>query len=70
MKNAILNVYCTTSWKKKVEKMYDDQVVAIYHDFSNRGILDKVMRNERPMSADERKYKETTQQLTIFDFLN
>ena len=69
MKNAILNVYETTSWRKKVENMYDDQIVAIYHNFSERGILDKVLRKERPKSDYERKYKENNQQLTIFDFI-
>lgn len=50
MKDAIVTVYDTASWKKKVERMYDDQVIAIYHNFRERGILDKTLRRERPVN--------------------
>ena len=66
MKDAILDVYDTKSWRKKVANMYDDQVIAIYYNFSQRGILNKVLRRERP---DTSAAKEKSQQLTIFDFL-
>ena len=74
MKDAIAAVYDTTSWKKKVENMYDDQVVAIYYNFSNRGILDKTLRKERPkhntlITPTEAKQPEG-QQVSIFDLIN
>lgn len=75
MKDAIRKVYDTASWKRKVDNMYDDQVVAIYYNFSERGILDKVLRKERPVVADKieppkNEQKVKYQQLTLFDFIN
>lgn len=84
MKNAILSVYKTKSWYAKVNRMYDDQIVAIYHNFNERGILGKVLRNERTSyflvpedptagqtkCTDEiKEAKEVCKQLTIFDFI-
>lgn len=75
MRDAILKVYDTASWKKKVENMYDDQVIAIYHNFLERDILDKVMRKERPEVTKSIKtfdgyVPQEAEQLTIFDLLN
>ena len=75
MKDAILKVYDTESWKKKVSNMYDDQVIAIYHNFSERGILNKVMRRERPEKVRTTKtfdgyVPQEVEQLTIFDLIN
>lgn len=79
MKNAILSVYKTKSWQQKVNCMYDDQIVAIYFNFNERGILGKTLRHERPVFETvsypeppkvEEKKKEICQQLTIFDFIN
>lgn len=73
MKDAIIGVYETASWKKKVNNMYDDQVIAIYHNFSERGILNKVLRRERPTiinRMETQEVKETYQQLNMFDLLN
>ena len=70
MKDAIANVYKTSSWRKKVSNMYDDQVIAIYHNFYNRGILNKVLRRERPATINKRKQEDKYQQLTIFDLTN
>ena len=74
MKDAIVVVYDTASWKKKVANMYDDQVIAIYHNFLERGILDKVMRKEKPkvnvMVERSSTYTEPkSQQMTIFDLM-
>ena len=69
MKDAIVSVYDTTSWKKKVANMYDDQVIAIYHNFLQRGILNKVLRRERPGAAEKRELEERYEQLTVFDLL-
>ena len=70
MRGAIMRVYDTQSWKKKVLTMYDDQVIAIYYDFSNRGILNKIMKKERPIVADNTQPKVKCQQLSFFDILN
>ena len=75
MKDAIVTVYDTRSWKRKVANMYDDQVIAIYHNFLNRGILDKTLRKERPITviADREQScepKPECQQMTMFDFIN
>ena len=75
MKDAIVVVYDTASWKKKVANMYDDQVIAIYHNFLDRGILDKVMRKEKPkvnkiIEVQATYVEPESQQMTIFDFMN
>lgn len=75
MRDAILKVYDTASWKKKVENMYDDQVIAIYYNFEARGILDKVMKKERPAVkksawAFDDYVPQETEQMTIFDLMN
>ena len=68
MKDAIARVYRTESWQKKVDGMYDNQVIAIYYDFLNRGILDKVLRKEKPKEKHEPV--EQYQQMSIFDLIN
>ena len=75
MRSAILKVYNTKSWKKKVENMYDDQIIAIYHNFRNRGILNQVVRKEKPEFTDLIETPCTyvppkCQQMTMFDFTN
>lgn len=67
MKDAIAKVYRTESWQKKVEAMYDNQVIAIYYDFLNRGILDKVLRREKP--KEKSNVEEQYEQMTIFDLM-
>lgn len=75
MRNAILGVYDTKSWKKKVANMYDDQIIAIYHSFRNKGMLGTVVRKEKPEFTDlvmipvEHKQLES-QQISMFDLLN
>ena len=62
MKEAIKRVYDTTSWHRKVDAMYDDQVMAIYFKFSQKGILDKVLRREKPFIDNRNQpsvYKDT-----------
>lgn len=64
MREAISKAYDTRSWKKKVENMYNDQVIAIYKNFEYRGILGKVMKKERPTVCDGCK------QLSLFDLID
>lgn len=57
MRSRISDVYPYDKWKNKVAAMYDDQVIAIFHNFVKRGMFEKTKVN--------RKVK----QLTIFDLL-
>lgn len=71
MKDAIRHVYNTDSWRRKVDNMYDDQVVAIYYNFLKRGILGKVLRNERPAGIRKTKIpKEKYEQMSMFDLID
>ena len=75
MRSAIARVYDTTSWRNKVKGMYDDQVIAVYYNFYERGILNKVLKKERPVTAEkseskEIKHTERYQQLSFFDSLS
>lgn len=58
MRRAISEVYSGWGWKTKVARMYDDQVIAVYYNFQERGMFDK-----KP--SDGRRVK----QLTIDDFI-
>lgn len=37
MRAAILKVYPNVTWKEKVFRMHDNQVIAIYYNFLERG---------------------------------
>lgn len=39
MKDAILKVYKSDSWKRKVEKMHESQITAVYLRFVKVGII-------------------------------
>lgn len=41
MRAAIMDVYPGGKWRRKVEKMYDDQVIAVYNKFLNNGTFEK-----------------------------
>lgn len=41
MRDKISEVYSGWGWKTKVARMYDDQVIAVYHNFLERGMFDK-----------------------------
>lgn len=57
-RNAIIGVYNTVSWKRKVREMPDYQVHAIYCKFLAEGKFDK-----KP------EKKEQYKQMTIFDYI-
>ena len=57
MRSMISDVYPGDKWKNRVAAMWDDQVIAIFHNFTKRGMFEKPKGN--------RKVK----QLTIFDLL-
>ena len=69
MRDAISSVYRTSSWRKKVDYMYDDQVIAIYYKFLKEGKLNKVLKRERPKVKPIVIYEEF-EQLSLFDLLD
>ena len=57
MRAAITSVYPNATWKYRVDKMGDNQVIAIYYKFQEEGKFDK------------KKKEKVTGQLTVFDFV-
>jgi hypothetical protein len=64
MRNAISDAYDGKRWKAKVACMYDDQVIAVYHSFLERGVFDKP--KNQPV---DKKAPDIVRQLSIFDFV-
>ena len=64
MRNAISDAYEGKGWKAKVACMHDDQVIAIYYSFLERGEFDK----PKNQPVDE-KAPDIVKQLSIFDFV-
>lgn len=52
MREAITKVYPAERWQKKVAKMDDDQVIAIYFKFAQSGKLDKPVVVPRSYGRD------------------
>lgn len=48
MREMISNVYSSDTWRWKVERMPDHQVLAIYFDFLARGMFDKKQTKPKP----------------------
>ena len=81
MRVAISDVYPGEAWKKRVDNMLDDQVLAIYNSFSERGMFNKKIEKRDPsltkngeydMQAVERKKeadKYKAVQLSFNDYL-
>lgn len=79
MKEIILKVYTTESWKRKVEKMCDSQIIAIYHSFEKSGAIARLREKQqdafmkrwnKAMGKPEKSSKpEPPRQLTIDDYL-
>ena len=64
MRNAISDAYEGRSWKAKVACMHDDQVIAIYYSFLERGEFNKP--KNKPV---DKKAPNIVQQLSVFDFV-
>lgn len=67
MRREIAHVYDTRSWDRKVDEMYDDQVIAIYYKFQKEGKLNKVLRKEKPQP---KTIPINIEQLDIFSLIN
>lgn len=48
MRDAIAEVYGGNKWKKKVSKMDDNQVIAVYYSFLNSGKFDEKPSKKQP----------------------
>lgn len=70
MRDVIAKMYDSESWRDKVRYMHDNQVIAIYYNFSKRGILNESSRNKQSKIIKEKEQKITQQQLSLFDLLN
>lgn len=55
MRAAIIKIYPNATWKFRVERMSDSQVIAIYYKFKEGGKFNKP--------------KKDTNQLTVFDLI-
>jgi hypothetical protein len=60
MRDAIIKVYGSESWKNKVSKMSDAQVTAVYLKFKSSGKLDAPAVVVKPNSKYIRKDIDTT----------
>lgn len=63
MRNEIYKVYPSKSWEYKVDRMYDDQVIAVYYNFKKKGLFDEKPIKDKPIHECK------TQQLSLFDLL-
>lgn len=59
MRNMILDVYHSDTWKNKVKNMTNNQVIAIYNSFLKKGKF-KGKKND-----NKQEYK----QITIFEYM-
>lgn len=66
MRAEITKVYPTSdTWSRKVDRMYDDQVIAIYYKFLKEGRFNTVEKKFRI----EKNKKPAFKQLNMFDML-
>ena len=61
MRAAIKTVYSGPAWIARCDGMDDRQVIAVYHDFLDRNMFDKVKK--------VRKMKEEGHQISIWEYL-
>lgn len=64
MRSAISDVYPSREWRERVDRMPNDQIIAIYYDFLKYGRFEKGPA-KKPAPKTDVKYE----QLTIFDFM-
>lgn len=65
MRAAIYDVYPGRKWQKKVEKMHDDQVIAVYYKFLHSGKFDEEKKEPRKTKTNPRSHG--AKQISIFD---
>lgn len=70
MRAAILTAYSGRKWERKVEKMHDDQVIAVYHKFLNSGKFEEREKKERDAKRTKPNIRSDgyrAKQISIFD---
>ena len=69
MRAAIFDAYSGRKWQKKVEKMHDDQVIAVYHKFLNNGTFEKKEkeRDAKRTKSNVRTDGYRAKQISMFD---
>lgn len=57
MRAAIAEVYSGNKWKRKVDKMHNDQVIAVYNNFLKSGKFEQrePEKREKKKTRDSRK---------------
>ena len=63
MRAAIAEVYTGNKWKRKVEKMHDDQIIAVYYKFLKNGKFEQ----HEPEIRDKKKMREPRKEVPSFD---
>lgn len=54
MRSMIANVYDSSSWRCRVAAMSDNQVIAVYYSFLEKGKFDRGRRRKAPVIDDAR----------------
>lgn len=54
MREEIAKVYSSQSWKQRVDRMSENQVIAVYHSFLEQGKFEKA-RRERTRKLNEKQ---------------
>ena len=69
MRAAIVDVYPGRKWERKVEKMHDDQVVAVYNNLLRSGKFDKkeTKRDAKRAKPNIRSDGYRAKQISMFD---
>lgn len=66
MRGAIIKVYDSDSWKRKVRAMYDDQVIAVYYKFLRTGKFKELLERK----INEKNSQKLSRQFTQLNMFN
>jgi len=61
MRTEVMNAYPGDKWKYRVNRMGEDQIIAVYHRLSQTGKLEEV--------REQKAYKPPRQEQIMFDFM-
>ena len=64
MRHDISKVYSGVKWKRKVENMSDNQVIAVYYKFERSGKFSERYREKRTNSKFSERYREKREEPT------
>lgn len=63
MRAAIVEVYTSNKWRRKVEKMHDDQIIAVYYKFLRNGKFEQ----RKPKIHNKNEMREPHKEVPSFD---